>query len=537
MQNLTVQKVMIGLITLGFFIAAPYLTAQFLDGNTLPVFLIFGIGVLLLFVFWLKDRCWLVIPFCLPVEGRFNFLPLNFSMLEISIIYVIAYMILQVIMGRQPALKLGNWIIWAGLGPLLGLVLYHWIRSGDIGIRALGGTGWGGRTYFQIALYALAIPVIASFSGTSLRDFRLVPLVYLFGTLMDLVPNTLTTIVPGLAPYIFKVYSAVNTGAYGRELMGAFTGEFEGTITRFRNFGFFGYALALAILSYFPFRTWLFPHRLWIMPALVISLLLTALSGFRSQIFYICTGGFVALWATARRKAFLILPLGVLALAVVAMTQGSVVEYPLGMQRAFSFLPGKWNLRAIGDAESSSLWRKEMRELYFAEYFKKAPIIGQGYHYDPIYSLREFDLFMRITVLQVADTYAQVRPFIERRQPHEGDIHLLLSTGISGLICFGIFCFSVCLSSLRDIIKTPLADLSPVQIWGTAILVQQAISFFMVYGDLSPTIGTMGPVAAILAAYKSLRATKKSDSREVGREQESQDNSRPWVQTSPANSP
>ena len=507
MQNLTVQKVIIALITLGFFVASPFLIAEFLDGNTLPVFLIFGIGILLLFVFWLKDRCWLVIPFCLPVEGRFNFLPLNFSMLEIAILYVMSYMLLQFVMGRQPRLKTGSWIIWVGLGPLLSIVLYHWIRSGDIGIRALGGTGWGGRTYFQISLYALAIPVIASFSGSSLRDFRLVPLVYLLGTLMDLIPNTLTTLVPGLAPYIFKVYSAVNTGAYGRELMGAFTGEFEGTIIRFRNFGFFGYALALAILSYIPFRYWLSPNRLWVAPALLLSLFLTALSGFRSQIFYICVGGFVALWATARRKAFLLFPIGVIALGLITVSQGTVLEYPLGIQRAFSFLPGNWNQRALADAEQSSLWRKEMRELFFGEYFKKAPWIGQGYHYDPIYSLREFDLFMRITVLQVSDTYSQVRPFIERRQPHEGDIHLLLSTGIIGMGLFILFCLSVCFSSLRDIARSPVSDISPVQIWGTAILVQQTISFFAVYGDLAPTIGTMGPVAAILFAYRSLVAS------------------------------
>ena len=188
---------------------------------------------------------------------------------------------------------------------------------------------------------------------------------------MDLIPNTLTTIVPGLAPYIFKVYSAVNTGAYGRELMGAFTGEFEGTITRFRNFGFFGYALALAILSYIPFRSWLSPNRLWVAPALLLSLFLTALSGFRSQIFYICVGGFVALWATARRKAFLLVPIGLIALGIITVSQGTVLEYPLGVQRAFSFLPGNWNQRALADAEQSSLWRKEMRELFFVNISKR----------------------------------------------------------------------------------------------------------------------------------------------------------------------
>ena len=184
MQNLTVQKIVIGLITFGVFVAAPFLTAEFLDGNTLPFFMILGIGALLLFIFWLKDRSWLVIPFCLPIEGRFNFLPLNFSMLEVSIFYVTAYMVLQIVMGKQLVFKCGSVFIWLFLLPLLGIVCYHWVRSGDIGILALGGTGWGGRAYFQIFLYSLAIPVIASFSGSSVRDFSLSLLFIFLGHLL-----------------------------------------------------------------------------------------------------------------------------------------------------------------------------------------------------------------------------------------------------------------------------------------------------------------------------------------------------------------
>ena len=152
MQNLTVQKLCIGLITLGFFVLAPWMISQILEGNPLPFFFLLGIGVLLLFLFVLKDRCWMVIPFSLPIEGRLNFLPLNFSMQETAVIAVIAYIFIQVVMGRQIHWRLGPKIIWLPLAGLLAILLYHWISSGDIGIRALGGTGWGGRKYFSILL-------------------------------------------------------------------------------------------------------------------------------------------------------------------------------------------------------------------------------------------------------------------------------------------------------------------------------------------------------------------------------------------------
>ena len=77
MQNLTVQKVCLVLITLAFFIAAPWLTSETLGGNVLPL-TILGVGTaLLLFIFGLGDRCWLIIPFCLPIEGNLNFLPVS----------------------------------------------------------------------------------------------------------------------------------------------------------------------------------------------------------------------------------------------------------------------------------------------------------------------------------------------------------------------------------------------------------------------------------------------------------------------------
>ena len=157
MQNLTVQKLIIGLIVAGFFILAPWMTSEILDGNALPFLSLLGVGILLLFLFVLKDRCWMVIPFSLPIEGRLNFLPLNFSMQETAVMAVVAYIFIQIIMGRQISWRLGPKVIWVPLAGLLCILLYHWISSGDIGIRALGGSGWGARKYVSILLAVINI--------------------------------------------------------------------------------------------------------------------------------------------------------------------------------------------------------------------------------------------------------------------------------------------------------------------------------------------------------------------------------------------
>ena len=170
-ENLTVQKVCIFLVVLAFFVFAPWLTAEFLVGNYAPAALLAFLGVLLLFLFVVKDRSWMIIPFCLGIEGNFNFLPLNFSTFEIAVFAVLAYLILQIIMGYNVGWRLGPASLWIPLVLLLVILMYHWIRSGDIGIRALGGTGWGGRYYFKILVAFLTMPILASFPKRTYADF------------------------------------------------------------------------------------------------------------------------------------------------------------------------------------------------------------------------------------------------------------------------------------------------------------------------------------------------------------------------------
>ena len=145
MQNLTTQKVLLALITLGFFIAAPWLISETLGGNTTPLISFLGLGFLLIVLFLVRERCWMIIPFTLPIEGDLNFLPLNFSIQELSIIGVAFYLLYRIIFGLNVAWRLGPAPIWIPLALLLSIIVYHWVESRDIGIKLLGGTGWGGR--------------------------------------------------------------------------------------------------------------------------------------------------------------------------------------------------------------------------------------------------------------------------------------------------------------------------------------------------------------------------------------------------------
>ena len=208
----------------------------------------------------------------------------------------------------------------------------------------------------------------------------------------------------------------------------------------------------------------------------------------------------VALYCTARSRVFLVFPVMLLGLGLVVATQGSLVHYPRSLQRALSFLPGNWDPVAVKETEGSSLWRKQIRELFWAEYFKKAPLLGQGYHFDPQYAQQEIDIYLRLAVMQAPDPYKAVRGFIERRNPHEGDIHVILATGSIGAALFILICLGSSLYALVGVYRTPLRQVSPLQIWCSALILQQSLSFFIVFGDLALALNHLCPIVTLLYA-------------------------------------
>jgi len=503
MQNLTVQKLCIGLVVLAFFIVSPWMTSELLGGNSMPFLVFAGTGLLLLFVFVLKDHCWMIIPFTLPIEGRLNFLPLNFSLQETAVIAVLAYVLIEIVMGRQIHWRLEPKWVWLPLSVLLAILMYHWIVSGDIGIRALGGTGWGGRKYFSILIGMISIPLLSSFPGIAWKDFQRVPLVFFAGVFVDLIPDTFTTILPSTAPYIYRVYSAVNIAEFGKELVGNF-GDTEG-VTRYTTFRNLGQALVLVMISYFPFYTWLNINRLWILPVLMASFFATAFSGFRSAMFNYAALFAAGLYATARAKALLLLPLAVGLALMIAGTQGNVFNYPRSIQRALSFLPGQWDVAVTKEGKGSNEWRGRIRELFFNEYFHKDPWIGTGFGFDPNLSKKTTELFLRIAGSAEQDDWADVRGFIEMKQPHEGDIHALIVSGVVGTAFFIAFCLACMIYAVRSVLRFPPKEMAPIQIWAFAILFQQSLAFFTVFGDYSITLPAMFPVIALLAASDKAR--------------------------------
>jgi hypothetical protein len=504
-QNLTAQKVCLALITLSFFIAAPWMTSETICGNTTPIIGFLGVVLLLIILFLIRERCWLIIPFTLPIEGNLNFLPLNFSIQEISIISVSLYLLYRTIFGLDVKWRLGPASIWVPLVLLLSIIVYHWVESRDIGIKLLGGKGWGGRKYFTVMIASFGMFLLNSFPGIRWVDIQKVPLLYFLGAFVDIVPGTISTLAPSTAPYIWRVYSGVNLGEYGSTLLGNFSEE--AGVTRIGQLAFVGKAVGLVTLCYFPPRTWLHLNRLWALPTTLIGGLLCAASGFRGTVVGYSVTFFAAIYTTLRSSAFLLVPLPIAAAAVITLTQSTVFNYPLALQRGLSFLPGQWESKATLEAGASSKWREKMKTLFYKEYFEKAPIIGQGYHYDPNLAKTSTDIYQATIRKNIADgdEYADVRGFIEMRMPHEGPVHALLVSGSLGAFFFCAFCFGVIFYAWRSVIHTPANDITPIQVWSFALLPAQVVSFFILFGDYTSFFIQVCPITALIYRAETLR--------------------------------
>ena len=496
---------MLALITLGFFVAAPWLISETLGGNATPLLGLLGLGLLLIFTFVIRERCWMIIPFTLPLEGNLNFLPLNFSIQELSIFGIFLYLLYRMIFGLNVTWRLGPASIWVPLALLLSIIVYHWIESRDIGIKLLGGTGWGGRKYFTVLMASFGMLLLNSFPGITWADLQKVPLLYFLGAFVDIIPGTISTLVPATAPYIFRVYSGVNLSEYGSTLRGNFSEE--AGVTRIGQLSLVGKAIGLVTLCYIPPKTWLALNRLWALPTVLLGGILCAASGFRSTVVGYSVAFFGAIYTTLRSGALFLLPLPILAALVIALTQGTVFNYPLALQRGLSFLPGQWEAKATVEANSSSEFREKMKTLFYKEYFEKAPIIGQGYHYDPNLAKTATDIYLA-TIERRADAgdeFASVRNYIEQRQPHEGVLHALLVSGSLGIFFFSAFCLGLIFYAWRSIIHTPPTDITPIQTWCFALLLAQLVGFFLLFGDYTNFLIQVCPITALIYRAETLR--------------------------------
>jgi O-antigen ligase len=183
----------------------------------------------------------------------------------------------------------------------------------------------------------------------------------------------------------------------------------------------------------------------------------------------------------------------------------------LALQRALSFLPGDWNPKAKGEANASSDWRGRMKELFYKEYFPKNPLLGSGYHYNPVFAKQDEDVYAASIekAKSANDVFFDVRGFIERREPHEGLVHALLVSGLLGTSFFVAYCLALLLFCFRNLRRTPRKEISPIQTWAISLLFTLILAFYLLGGDYSSFFLLVCPISALLFRVDQLLVAKE----------------------------
>ena len=304
----------------------------------------------------LKTNIWVLLPIGWFLTGRLPWLPLPFTLRDLCFMAVIFFFTLFFATRALPwKRKIGtlDYLIYINLAYLATV----YVRN-PVGVWAFHSSMVGGRSYFEILLAFGAFMVLSRVSPSD-TIAKLFPFFFLvptgFVAILDLVARAM----PQLSYPLAMIYSGVGSIADNAGL-GAAAEVGQDRVTGFKDFGFVSVLALCARYNPITLLSPLYPVRIALFAAALAAIFL---SGFRA--IFLAAAVFYVLATLLRRRGRDIIVaagVGVAALALLISLQGNVVQFPLTMQRALSWLPGDWNQEAVDDAQGSSRWRYEMVE-------------------------------------------------------------------------------------------------------------------------------------------------------------------------------
>jgi hypothetical protein len=389
------------------------------------------IPVIVLFVH-LKTNIWVLIPIGWFFGGRLLILPLPLTVRDLCMGVVIAFYIgffaMRIVPWKRKRALL-DYLILINLAYLA--VVYF---RNPVGFFAFQTAMVGGRPYFEILLAFASFLIL---SRVNLKDSiaRVFPFFMVIPSFMIGGMEVLARLVPSFGQALSGIYTGIGGGA---GVAGMFADEQKLGETRFTGLQLTGVMGVLALCArynpitlvspFHPLRTLLF----------AASLLAIFLSGFRSAILFAIVAFLIS--AVLRKRSHeLWLASAIAALGLITMIslQGTVVQLPLTMQRALSWLPGDWNAEAVRDAEGSSQWRVEMWQWAWEDTrIMRDKIWGQGFGF----TLDEMNIIANAMLAgQTGGAFvggSQQESFMIMGSFHSGPLSTIKFIGVVGLLLY-----------------------------------------------------------------------------------------------------
>ena len=479
------QTIVRRIIEAGFYLGA-VLLALFVAPNS--PFLVIGscFGLFgLIALGRLGRKIWVLFPMSAGLSGSINVIKGGLTPLQLVCIVLFFYCLY--LFKADPTFRLRTGPLWffIPLSCITILIIFNWLKGRDLGLNIFGSVRVGGKNYMNCVLPFIGyIAAISIHQPNPKHDMRL-PLYILFGYLVDALVFVATTLVPASAPVFFRIYECINVEAYQATQVSQISEMGGGYVTRFGRSGHLAYVLLACLQAYLPWITWIRVPTLLFAPFIAFfSVICSLISGFRNYLVRFVIVALIGIWQSfGIYSLFLTLP-AVSILAVLVFGQGTMFNLPPVIQRTLLFLPGDWDKGIALSAEGSADFRKDLRRVYFKEFYRADNFLGDGYLYDRDDLVTSQEQFWRqVGLRQDTDKDDGVRSFIRRRAHHEGiiDIHHILGhVGTMVFIIFGGIALLKCLSFLR----VPDGMLNPTANFGATLMVVVILTYWFLFGSL-----------------------------------------------------
>jgi O-antigen ligase len=371
--------------------------------------------------------------------------------------------------------------------------------NGGMGVRALGGSMFGGKKYFLllfaiVGYFALSLQRIPEEKADLYAGFFVL-------SRSTLIASNLVVLVPTLwffyyvlpTDYAMNQAMAEEEGFYNQTSGGRYAGVGIGLM-----------ACSSYMLMRFGVRGLLDGSRPWRFLLYLGIVALSLVGGFRSvllaqALLFVVMFSLEGLWRT--RTAVILVISSLLGLVLLALTANHL---PIAVQRSLSILPIDIDPAARLDAQMSSDWRLKMWSQLYAEipnYFW----LGKGY----VANATDYFLLVESTRRGMADTYELS---LLAGDFHNGPLSVIIPFGIWGVLAFGAFLIAAG-RLLRANYRFGRPGLNLINRFLLAAFWADLIFFVTVFGDLTIDFHRFAGYVALSIGLNGGMATNAADSR------------------------
>ena len=425
-----------------------------------------------------------ILIFCLGFPAYCFFLPGNPPIVQVLVMLSLGIAILDRTLNSDKRFVSPAVMTWPILFTVA-MVFATAEMTGGIGLKAMGGDVAGGKKYIALFIGCAAFFALTSRYIPKEKRNLYIALYFLSGAFT--IFSDLFPFLPAPLNYINLLIPPTEGSDKGVEFGVTRMAGLSSTAGVVANFLLAKYGLRGIFRSDKPLRFLLFFFLIGV----------TSLGGFRSVLIaYLMIGTMLFfLEGLHRTRLLLVFVMGVVLAAGVLIPFAN--KLPFTVQRTLTFVPFlKLDSVAVLDAEGSTLWRHQIWD----DTWPKVPgylLLGKGYSL----SKEDFQMMGDGVFSNTKNTLMDnsQNSLAISGDYHNGPLSTLMPFGIWGAISFIWVSLAGMFIMWRNY-KYGDAEIKPVNAFLLALLIQQFIGFFFIFGAYSSAIGDIAKLTGMSIA-------------------------------------